>query len=104
MYNADCRIAEPISAETGTDDLQRERSERLRPVQRCSLRRMSLRQEVAALGRVGVGTYVCRLQSDLDIGPGWRVHARIDGEKDWHYYVVLRAARTYHWNLTVERV
>jgi len=104
MYNADCRIIAAEEQRVDSDTLQTEHVESQRPEVRCSLRQLSEREEIAALGRVAIGAWRCRLHSTLPIQAGWRLLARIDGESEWREYVVRRPSRGLHWNLLVERV
>ena len=104
MDNATCRIVLPKTTVNRTDPLTRDHDERTQDEQRCSLRRMSIHAETNALGAAGAATWRLRLQSTLDIGVGWTISARLDGEDDWHDYQVGRAAKNLHWDLLVQRV
>lgn len=103
LYNATCRIIEPVQTASGTDDLEREHSTQMHGERRCSLRQMTLHQEATVLGGAALGAWRCRLHSPVAIQPGWRIEARLDGQAAWMNFVVRRVAATLHTDLMLER-
>lgn len=103
LYNGWAVLVEPTSTPS-TDALQLVHATSSHSAIRCSIRQMSQRAEIAALGSVGVGVWQVRLHSSSEIRPGWRVLITRDGETEQRSYEVRGARKATHWLLTVERV
>ena len=104
LFNAHCRIIEPLLDASGTDRLSRKPRDVRHDPQRCSFRQMSMTQQASVLGGIAPHTYTLRLQSKLNIKAGWRVLVMIDGEDEWKEYEVKAVRKGFCLNLQVEGV
>ena len=105
IFNATCKIIEPVQQDSQDDHLQREHTETTHPEQRCSLRQTSRGQEATVLGGMSLNSYSCRLQTALPVAADWRLEARQDGEDTWRDYTVRRVGNLgFYKLLSVEAI
>ena len=105
IFNATCRIIEPVQQDSQDDYLQRDHSETTHPDQRCSLRQTTRGSEATVLGGMSLNSYSCRLQTALPVAADWRLQAQLDGEPGWREYTVRRVGDLgFYKLLSVERV
>jgi len=104
IFNATCRIIEPVQQDSQDDYLQRDHNETTHAEQRCSLRQTTRSSEATVLGALSLNSYSCRLQTALPVAADWRLKIRKDGE-DWRDYTVRRVGDLgFYKLLSVERV
>lgn len=104
LYNAYCRLIEPVADDAGTDRLSRVKRDVRHEPRRCSFRQMSMTQQASVLGAVSPNTYTMRLQSRLPIKAGWRVSVMLDGEDEWKEFDIKGVRKGFCMNLQVEGV
>ena len=105
IFNATCRIIEPVQQDSQDDHLQRDHNETTHPEQRCSLRQTTRGSEATVLGTMSLNSYSCRLQTALPVAADWRLKIRKDGDDDWRHYTVRRVGDVgFYKLLSAERV
>jgi hypothetical protein len=106
--NATCEILTPLATPSAEDRLQRDRTEPIAATLRCSARKLGKRAEATVFGLAAVNALVVRIRTRasnrLSILPGYRLRILMDGESEWRDYIVRRASKTMHWELSVEGI
>ena len=101
-YKASCKLIDPARYVDDDDPRRREHKDIEHPAHRCSMRRLSATASITALGRVSLDGWTCRLHSELEILPEWRIKVKRDNEAEYREYVIRAVSDNLHKTLTLE--
>ena len=105
MTNATLTLTRPYALPQAAEPLQLDHREETYPAVRCWMTQTSASFEAHVLGGLTVGSWRCRLQTEVPVAAGWRASVTLDADNGQAYeYEVKRATRRYHTDLFLERV